>query len=61
MSSASAAQDAYQLGSTPTHAVELDTSGVHNTYGGNVENGNGIELITHDQIPATKVTKLPDK
>jgi RHS repeat-associated protein len=61
MSSASAAQDAYQLGTTPTHAVELDTSGVHNTYGGNVENGNGIELITHDQIPATKVTKLPDK
>jgi len=58
MSSASAAQDAYQLPSTPTHAVELDTSGVNNTYGGNVENGNGIELITHDKIPATKITKL---
>jgi RHS repeat-associated protein len=58
MSSASAAQDAYQLPSTPTHAVELDTSAVHNTYGGNVENGNGIEVVTHDKIPATKITKL---
>jgi hypothetical protein len=58
MSSASAAQEAYQLGSTPTHAVELDTSGVHNTYGGNVENGSGIELITPDTIPATRVRKL---
>ena len=58
MSSASAAQDAYQLPSTPTHAVELDTSNVHNTYGGNVENGNGVELITHDKIPAKNVTKL---
>ena len=61
LTSASAAQEAYQLPSTPTHAGELDTSAVHNTYGGNVENGTGIELITEDPIPATKITKLDPK
>jgi len=61
LSSASEAQSTYQLGDTPTHAAELDTSRIHNTYGGNVENGSGIEMTTQDQIPVTKLNKLDPK
>lgn len=56
--SASQARAMYQLPFTPTHVVELDTSEVHNTYGGNVEGGSGIELATADEIPAIKLTTL---
>jgi hypothetical protein len=58
LTSASAAQEAYQLSSTPTHVVELDPSRIVNTYGGNVEGGSGIELTTKQPIPALRVTPL---
>jgi RHS repeat-associated protein len=59
LSSASEAQQAYQLGSTPTHVVELDTTNISNTYGGNVDGSPWhTEMITHDQIPVTNISKL---
>jgi hypothetical protein len=58
LSSASAAQEAYQLPNTPTHAVELDPSNIENTYGGNVEGGSGIELTTKQSIPAVRIVPL---
>ncbi len=57
LASATEAQEAYQLPSTPTHFVELDTTGINNTYGGNVEGSPfHTEMITNDQIPAIRVT-----
>ena len=51
-------KDAYQLPSMPTHIVTLDTTGISNSYGGNVEGGTGIELITGQPIPAISVIPI---
>lgn len=58
LNSASAAQQAYQLPVTPDFAVELNPSGITNTYGGTVEGGSGIELTTNQPIPAIRITPL---
>jgi hypothetical protein len=49
--SAAEIQNAYQLPNTPTHIVTLDTTGISNSYGGNVEGGTGIEMITNQYPP----------
>ncbi len=60
MSSASAAQAAYNLDTTPTAVTTFDASGLSNWYGGNVEGGTGIEMIAQpaNPIPATSLTPL---
>jgi hypothetical protein len=60
MSSASGAQAAYNLGTTPSSVVTFDAPGLTNIYGGNVEGGTGIELIAQptQPIPATSITPL---
>jgi RHS repeat-associated protein len=60
MGSASAAQAAYNLDTTPSSVVTFDASGLRNLYGGNVEGGAGIELIAQptQPIPATSLTPL---
>jgi hypothetical protein len=60
MGSASAAQAAYNLDTTPSSVVTFDASGLRNLYGGNVEGGTGIELIAQptQPIPATSLTPL---
>lgn len=58
LGSASAAQKAYNLPTTPTNVVTLDPSGIQNVYGGNVENGTGIELGTRQAMPGSDVHPL---
>jgi RHS repeat-associated protein len=60
MSSASAAQAAYNLDTTPSSVATFDASGLSNLYGGNVEGGSGIELIAQptQPIPATSLSRL---
>ncbi|MFH1318478.1 MAG: RHS repeat-associated core domain-containing protein, partial [Candidatus Omnitrophota bacterium] len=58
LTSASQAQRTYNLPNTPTHRLNLNTSRTTNIYGGNVECGTGIEIITNEKIPVTSVTKL---
>jgi RHS repeat-associated protein len=55
---ASQAQQIYNLPSKPTYRIGLDTSNVTNVYGGNVEGGTGVEMMTRDEIPATSIVKL---
>ena len=58
--SASGAQDAYQLPVRPTHRVEVDTTNANPVYGGNVDGGNGSELITNNTLPAGKPIPMDD-
>jgi RHS repeat-associated protein len=60
MSSASAAQAAYNLPYTPSAVTTFDGTGISNSYGGNVDGGTGIELIGQPSqpIPATSLTPL---
>jgi hypothetical protein len=38
------------MGHTPTYGVTLDWSNATLEYGGNVEGGTGIELLTNDRL-----------
>lgn len=56
--SASQAQKMYNLPNTPTHRIGLDTTRIINTYGGNGQGIDGIEMITTDKIPAIDIQEL---
>lgn len=58
LTSASQAQNVYNLPNTPTHRVGLDTNGITNIYGGNVEGKTGIEISTPERIPAVDIEQL---
>lgn len=59
LQSAEAAFNAYQLPEMPSHVVTLDTSGVTNSYAGNVEGSPfNIEMVTHESIPVTCIEPL---
>jgi RHS repeat-associated protein len=65
-SSASAAEDAILIGNknplgptqTPTHRITVDSSKAKWNYGGNVESGTGIELITTEELPVLRIDPL---
>jgi len=57
MANAGQAASTYQI-NTPTHVITGDASNTTFNYGGNVENGTGIELRTTQQIPVISVTPL---
>jgi len=64
--SVSAVEEALRIGSknpiyptaTPTHRLTIDASEVRWNYGGNVEGGQGIELITAEQLPVLRIDIL---
>jgi RHS repeat-associated protein len=58
LNSASQAQAAYNLDALPTHRIGLNTAKTTNIYGGNVDGGSGIELVTQEEIPAVDIQKL---
>jgi hypothetical protein len=59
MSSASGAQAAYNLGTTPSSTVAFDASGLTNIYGGNVEGGTGLELVAQPTQPVPAAGIMP--
>lgn len=58
LSSAFQAKEMYNLPNLPTHRLDLNTSSVTNTYGGNGQGIQGIEMMTGDKIPVVGVGKL---
>jgi hypothetical protein len=64
--SASEAEEALQIGrfnpggptASPTHVVKVSLRGVRLEYGGNVENGKGVEIITYERVRALRVMRL---
>ena len=60
LTSASQAQQTYNLPNTPTHRLNLDTSRVTNTYGGNGQGINGIEMMTNNKIPVKSIQELDE-
>jgi hypothetical protein len=56
--SASQAQNVYNLNGVPTHRIGLNTAKTTNIYGGNVDGGVGIELVTQEEIPAVDIQEL---
>jgi hypothetical protein len=64
--SASAAEDALRIGgknplgptATPTHRITVDASGANWNYGGSVQGGPGVELITTEQLPVLRIDPL---
>ncbi len=61
LTSAPQVQETYNMPYKPTHSVGLDTTQVTNTYGGNGQGINGIEMATYDEIPAVNISPLRNK
>jgi RHS repeat-associated protein len=56
--SAFQAKDFYNLKELPTHRIGLNTAKTTNIYGGNVDGGTGIELVTGEEIPVVDIQEL---